>query len=76
MEAIIKISPGELTQALLDRIRSFIGSGEGYEIELHLKNVDEAFYKKLDASLKEAGEGKIIRFTPDELDAYTHSKLG
>lgn len=76
MEAIIKITPAELTQALIDRIQSFIGGGEGYEIELHLKSVDEAFYKKLDASVQEAAEGRVIRFTPDELDAYTNGKLG
>ncbi len=76
MEAIIKISPAELTQALIERIKSFIGAGDGYEIELHLKNVDEAFYKKLEASIQESKEGKVIRFTPDELDTYTKSKLG
>jgi hypothetical protein len=76
METIIKIKPAELTQSLIDRIRQFIGTTEGYEIELHLKPVDAAFYQKLDASLREASEGKIIRFTPDELDAYTESKLG
>ena len=76
MEAIIKITPAELTKELIDRIQSFIGEGAGYEIELHVRNVDEAFYQKLDTSIQEAKEGKIVRFTPEELDDYTNSRLG
>jgi len=76
MEAIIKISPAEFTQELIARIQSFIGNGEGYEIELHVKNVDDNFYQKLNISIQEAESGKIIRFSPDELDEYTNSKLG
>ncbi len=71
METVIKVSISELTDGFLDKIRSFIGSEEGYEIEVHLKNANSVFYQKLDASIQQAAEGKVIRFTPDELDAYT-----
>lgn len=76
MEAIIKIKPAELTQALLDRISQLIGNSDEYEIELHVKNVNSDFYQKLDASLQQARDGKIIRFTSEELDKYTAGKLG
>jgi hypothetical protein len=76
MEAVIRITPAELTQELLDRVLALIGKAEGYEIELHVKNVNFAFYQKLDASIQEARDGKIIRFTPDQLEEYTNSRLG
>jgi len=75
METIIKVSPSELNEGLLNKIRKFIGSNDNIDVTISLKEFDVEYSDALDKSIAEAESGEnLISFTMDDFMAYTPAK--
>ncbi len=71
METIIKVSPSELDENLLNKIRKFIGSKDNVDVTISLKEFDPAYADTLDQSIAEAEEGgNLVSFTMESFMAY------
>jgi len=75
METIIKVSPSELDENLLNKIRKFIGSKDNVDVTISLKEFDPAYADTLDQSIAEAeGGGNLVSFTMESFMAYQPSQ--
>jgi hypothetical protein len=75
METIIKVSPDELNESLLEKIKNFIGSKDNVDVTISLKEYDKNYFDELDKSINEAEKGEnLISFTMEEFMAYTPKK--
>ncbi|HEY2582341.1 MAG TPA: hypothetical protein VGI43_11070 [Mucilaginibacter sp.] len=75
METIIKVSPSELNENLLDKIRKFIGNKDNIDVTISLKEFDPEYADALDRSIGEAEKGgDFISFTMEDFMSYTPSK--
>jgi hypothetical protein len=74
METIIKISPSELNEGLLDKIRKFIGERENVDVTISLKEVDIDYLDSLERSIEQAENNEIVSFTMQDFMAYSPIK--
>jgi hypothetical protein len=75
METIIKVSPEELNENLLQKIKSFIAGKNNIDVTISLKEYDRSYVEDLDKSIGEAEEGEnLVSFTMEEFMAYTPKK--
>ena len=75
METIIKVSPSELNENLLNKIRNFIGGKENIDVTISLREFDPEYSEALDHSIEEAEKGEtLISFTMENFMAYTPSQ--
>jgi hypothetical protein len=75
METIIKVSPDELNESLLEKIRKFIGDKKNVDVTISLKEYDKNYVDELDKSINQAEKGEnLISFTMEEFMAYTPKK--
>lgn len=75
METIIKVSPSELNDNLLDKIRNFIGSKKNFDVTISLKEFDPEYAEALDRSIEEVENGEnLVSFTMEDFMTYTPSK--
>ncbi len=75
METIIKVSPDELNESLLEKIRKFIGDKKNVEVTISLNEYDKNYVDELDMSINQAEKGEnLISFTMEEFMAYTPKK--
>lgn len=75
METIIKVSPDELNESLLEKIRKFIGDKKNVDVTISLKEYDKNCVDELDKSINQAEKGEnLISFTMEEFMAYTPKK--
>lgn len=71
METVIKVNESELNDSLLKKLKNLISDLDNPKIEIHItEGLTSEFFKKLDASIKQSEEGKVISFTMDELSAH------
>lgn len=75
METIIKVSPEELNQDLLEKIKNFIGDKDNVDVTISLKEYDKSYVNDLDESVNQADKGEsLISFTMEEFMAYSPKK--
>ena len=75
METIIKVSPEELNESLLEKIKKFIGSKKNVDVTISLKEYDKNYVDDLDKSISEAEKREnFISLTMEEFMAYTPKK--
>ena len=74
METIIKVSPSELNESLIDKIRKFIAGKDNIDITISLKEFDTEYVDALNQSIKEAESGQnLVSFTMEDFMAYKPS---
>lgn len=74
METIIKVSPSELDENLLNKIRKFIGGKANIDVTISLKEFDPEYAEVLDRSIAEAEKGEnLVSFTMESFMAYNPS---
>lgn len=72
METIIKLSPSELNEKLIEKIRSYIGEKTNVDVIISLKEYDKQYFEDLKRSAEEAESGKgLVTFTMEEFMSYT-----
>lgn len=74
METVIKVSPSELNNSLLDKIRNFIGEKKNIDVTISLKEFDPDYADALDRSIGEAENGDVISMTMEEFIIYNPKK--
>jgi hypothetical protein len=75
METIIKVSPEELNENLLEKIKKFIAGKKNVDVTISLKEFDKNYVDDLDKSIRDAEKGEnLISFTMEEFMAYTPKK--
>ena len=75
METIIKVSPEELNENLLEKIKKFIAGKSNVDVTISLKEYDRNYVDDLDKSINEAERGEnMISFTMEEFMSYTPKK--
>jgi hypothetical protein len=74
METVIKLSPSELNETLLNKIRSLIGNKKNVNVTISLEEFDLDYAEALDRSITEAESGDVISMTMKEFAAYTPVK--
>lgn len=75
METIIKVSPEELNEGLLEKIKKYIGEKDNVDVTISLKEFDKNYVEDLDKSIAEAEKGESsLSFTMEEFMAYTPKK--
>ena len=75
METIIKVSPEELNESLLEKIKKFIGGKDNVDVTISLKEFDKNYVEDLDKSIAESEkEESSLSFTMEEFMAYTPKK--
>ncbi|MGZ3925136.1 MAG: hypothetical protein ACXVBJ_15295 [Flavisolibacter sp.] len=75
METIIKVSPGELNENLLEKIKNFIGDKDNVDVTISLKEYDKSYLDDLDESVNQADKGEdLISFTMEDFMAYSPKK--
>lgn len=75
METIIKVTPEELNENLLEKIKNFIGDKDNVDVTISLKEFDKSYVNDLDESVSQADKGEsLISFTMEEFMAYSPKK--
>ena len=74
METVIKISPAELNENLLNKIRQFIGNKENVDVTISLHEFDVSYADNLDRSIEQAETGQVVSMTMEEFVAYSPKK--
>ena len=74
METVIKVSPSELNNTLLDKIKSFIGNKKNIDVTISLTEFDPDYADALDRSISQAESNDVISMTMEEFVAYTPKK--
>jgi hypothetical protein len=75
METIIKVSPEELNDILLEKIKKFIAGKDNVDVTISLKEYDKKYVEDLNESITDAEErGSLVSFTMEEFMAYTPKK--
>ena len=75
METVIKLTPSELNQGLLDRIKNIIGSKKNIDVTISLTEVDSDYAEDLNNSIEQAeGKEPFISFTMEDFMAYNPAK--
>jgi hypothetical protein len=75
METIIKVSPEELNDTLLEKIKKFIAGKDNVDVTISLKEYDKKYVEDLNESITDAEErGSLVSFTMEEFMAYTPKK--
>lgn len=75
METIIKVSPSELDENLLEKIKKFIGKKNNVDVTISLREFDPEYADALDRSVEqgERGEG-LTYFTMEDFMSYNPSQ--
>lgn len=64
METIIKVSPSELNENLLEKIKKFIGGNDNIDVTISLREFDQEYVIALENSIEEAENTKeLVTFT-------------
>ena len=71
METIIKISPSELNEGLLDKIRKFIGEKNNVDVTISLKEIDSDYVASLNRSIEEAENEELVSFSMEDFMHYS-----
>lgn len=75
METVIKISPSELNQSLIDKIKKFIGNNNNVDVTISLREFDPVYKDDLDKSIEQAEKNVgLITMTMEEFAVYTPKK--
>lgn len=75
METIIKISPSELNEGLLEKIKKFIAGRDNIDVTISLKEFDKTYVDDLNKSISDAEKGQdMISLTMEEFMSYTPEK--
>ncbi len=75
METIIRVSPEELNESLLEKIKKFIAGKDNVDVTISLKEYDKNYIDDLNKSINDAEKGEnLISFTMEEFMAYTPKK--
>ena len=75
METIIKVSPSELDENLLNKIKRFIAGKDNIDVTISLKEFDTEYTDILNQSVNEAENGEnLISFTMEDFMSYNPSK--
>ena len=74
METIIKISPSELNEGLLDKIRKFIGEKDNVDVTISLKEIDIDYVASLNRSIEQAENNEVVAFTMEDFMHYSPVK--
>lgn len=75
METTIKISPSELDQNLLEKIKAFIGTKENVDVTISIREFNDDYADALEQSINEAENPlDLVSFKMDDFMAYTPSK--
>lgn len=75
METIIKVSPSELNESLLDKIRAFIDNKNNIDVTISLKEFDAGYADELDNSIRAAeNEADLVSFTMEDFMNYAPAK--
>ena len=84
MKTIIKVSPSELNESLLDKIKKIIGSTENAKIIISIHNRSEGYLRKesrdeyfdrLNESLEQLEKGNVVSFTAEEFENFSRQTL-
>jgi hypothetical protein len=74
METIIKVSPSELNESLMHKIRNFIAGKDNIDVTTSLKEFDAEYVDALNQSIEEAESGQnLVSFTMEDFMAYKPS---
>ena len=75
METMIKITPSELDNGLIDKIKQFIGTKKNVDVTISIKEFDSEYVEDLNRSIVYAGNGNnLISFSMEDFMAYEPSK--
>ena len=75
METIIKLSPEELNENLLKKIRQIINGNTNIDVTISLKEFDPEYVDALKQSIHEAESGNnLTSFTMEDFMAYEPTK--
>lgn len=75
METIIKISPSELNEGLLEKIKKFIAGRDNIDVTISLKEFDKPYVDDLNKSISDAEKGEdMISLTMEEFMSYAPKK--
>jgi hypothetical protein len=74
METIIKVSPSELNESLMHKIRNFIAGKDNIDVTISLKEFDAEYVDALNQSIEEAESSQsLVSFTMEDFMAYKPS---
>lgn len=72
MEAVIKVSPGEIDSNLLEKIKNFIGGRKNVDVTISLREFDPVYGTELERSIEDAEAGQsIVSFTMEDCLSYS-----
>ncbi|HEY5326853.1 MAG TPA: hypothetical protein VIJ27_07625 [Mucilaginibacter sp.] len=75
METIIKVSPNELDENLLNKIKKFINGKDNIDVTISLKEFDPEYADALGQSIGEAEKDEnLFSFTMESFMAYKPSR--
>ncbi len=75
METIIRVSPSELNEKLLDKVKDFIGERKNVDVTILLRDFDPQYKEDLAESIGQANSGQsMTHFTMEEFLAYEPRK--
>jgi hypothetical protein len=75
METVIKVSPSEFDNRLLEKIKSFIGGRKNVNVTISLEEYDPEYAEELNRSIEQAEAGQsIVSFTMEDFMSYTPGK--
>ena len=82
MKAVIEINGNEFTDDVFNRIKSLIGGRTDATVRISIeetslfpKETKEEYFARLNKSIKEREEGKVVSFTWKEFEEYTRQML-
>ncbi len=70
METIIRLRPSELDEALLDKIKKYIGEKDNVDVIISLKEYNADYAEALNRSVEQAERGDLISFRFEDFMAY------
>jgi len=71
METIIKVSPSELNEGLLDKIKKYIGNNGNVDVTISLKDVDIDYEVSLNRSIEQLEDDDVISFAMEDFMEYS-----
>ena len=75
METIIKLSPAELDNTLMEKIKQFIGEKKNINVTISIKEFDSDYGSALNQSIEEAETGVgLISFSMTDFMNYHPAK--
>lgn len=74
METIIRVTPSELNEGLLEKIKSFIGGKRNVDVTISLKEVDADYIDSLNRSIEQIENNKVVSFAMEDFMEYSPVK--